>query len=93
MWFAMAGVDSVDTSHGVHFSQHDLLVQAAIEGQGIALVASISARKALDDGLLIQPFESHIPLDDSYYFVYPKDKSKLPRIIAFREWLLEEVGK
>lgn len=93
MWFAMASVNNVDTSRGVHFAQHDLLVQAAIEGQGVALVASISARKALDEGLLIQPFESHIPLDNSYYFIYPKAKTKLPRIVAFRKWLLEEVEK
>jgi len=93
MWFAMAEVSGIDTTRGVHFSQHDLLVQAAIEGQGVALVASISARKALDDGLLIQPFKSHIPLDNSYYFVYPKIKSSLPRIVAFREWLLDEVEK
>ncbi len=93
MWFAMAGVEGVDTTRGVHFIQHDLLVQAAIEGQGVALVASVSASKALEDGLLIQPFESRIPLDNSYYFVYPKMKSSLPRIVAFRKWLLEEVEK
>lgn len=93
MWFAMAGVDSVDTSLGIRFAQHDLLVQAAIEGQGVALVASISASKALADGDLVQPFESHIPLDNSYYFVCSKAKSTLPRIVAFRKWLLEEVDK
>lgn len=92
MWFAMVGVEGiVDTTRGIHFSQHDLLVQAAIEGQGVALVASISASKALEDGLLIQPFESRIPLDNSYYFIYPKSKSTLPCIEAFRKWLLEEV--
>jgi LysR family glycine cleavage system transcriptional activator len=66
------------------------MVQAAIEGQGVALVASISAIKALDEGLLIQPFESHIPLDHSFYFIYPKAKSNLARIQVFREWLLSE---
>ena len=43
VWFQMAGLDNIDTTRGVHFAQHDLLVQAAIEGQGVALVASIYA--------------------------------------------------
>jgi len=93
MWFDMVGVDSVDSSRGVYFGQHDLLVQAAIEGQGVALVASISASKALEEGLLIQPFESQISLDHSYYFICSKAKSKLPRIQAFRTWLLDEVAE
>ena len=92
VWFQLVGVDSVDTSRGVHFAQHDLLVQAAIEGQGVALVASISARKALKDGLLIQPFVSHIPLDNAYYFLCSKVKSNLPRVEAFRRWLLDEAA-
>ncbi|MEE9446120.1 MAG: transcriptional regulator GcvA [Cocleimonas sp.] len=93
LWFAMVDVDpnSVDTSRGVHFAQHDLLVQAAIEGQGVALVASISAQKALKEGLLVQPFDSGLPLEHSYYFIYPKEKADLPRIQLFREWLLKEV--
>ena len=93
LWFSMVGVeaDSIDTSHGVHFAQHDLLVQAAIEGQGIALVASISAQKALKDGLLVQPFDSGLPLEHAYYFIYPKAKASLSRVLVFRNWLLEEV--
>ena len=95
LWFAMVGVDSnkIDTTHGVHFAQHDLLVQAAIEGQGVALVASISAQKALKEGLLVQPFDSGLPLEHAYYFIVPKAKIHLPRIQLFRKWLLEEVKK
>ena len=93
LWFAMVGVDSgqVDTSHGVHFAQHDLLVQAAIEGQGIALVASISAQKAIKEGLLVQLFDTGLPLEHAYYFIYPTEKSVLKRVQVFRKWLLEEV--
>ena len=94
MWFALVGIDMniIDTKRGLHFAQHDLMVQAAIDGQGVGLIASVSAQQALKDGKLIQPFQSYIPLDDSYYFVYPKNKSNLKRIQAFREWLLNEVN-
>lgn len=93
MWFSLAGIDNFDTSRGVYFSQHDLLVQAAIEGQGVALVASVSADKAIKEGLLISPFKCNIPLDDSYYFICSKMKSNLPRVKVFRNWLLTEVEK
>lgn len=95
MWLTLAGADinQIDTSRGLYFAQHDLMVQAAIDGQGVGLIASISAQQALKDGRLIQPFQSFIPLDDSYYFVYPKSKSNLKRIQSFRTWLLNEVNK
>lgn len=91
MWFAMVGMDNVDPSQEIYFAQHDLLVQAAIEGQGVALVASVSASNALQEGLLIQPLKSPISLDDSFYFICAKEKSGLPRVQAFRKWLLKEV--
>ena len=95
MWLAIVNADmnAIDTNRGLHFAQHDLMVQAAIDGQGIGLIASISAQQALKDGRLVQPFQSYIPLDDSYYFLYPKNKSNISRIQAFRTWLLDEINE
>jgi LysR family glycine cleavage system transcriptional activator len=95
LWLAMMGVEAgyIDTTRGVQFAQHDLLVQAAIEGQGVALVASISAQKAIKEKLLVQPFDSGLPLEHAYYFISSKEKSNLKRVQSFRQWLLKEVNQ
>lgn len=93
MWFATVGIDCVDTSHGLHFTQHDLVIEAAIQGQGVALAGSISVGDDLKKGRLMQLFESRIPLEFSYYFVCSKTKLAQDRIQAFRQWLLDEAKK
>lgn len=92
MWFATVGVDSVDTSQGVHFTQKELMIQATIEGQGVALLGDVIISKDLKEGRLIRLFESSIALEFSYFFVCTKAKLKQPRIKAFRDWLLYEVS-
>ncbi len=91
MWFKTVGVEDFDNAHAVHFSQAEMVVQAAIEGQGIALIGSVIAEAELSAGRLVRPLEHTIPLAFAYYFVCAKSKAKLPRVQAFRQWLLHEV--
>lgn len=91
MWFKTVGIENADTSHGLRFNASEMFVQAAIEGQGVALIGSVIADEGLKTGRLVRPLEHAIPLDFAYYFVCAKSKENLPRVIAFREWLLEEI--
>jgi len=92
MWLAAAGINSVESHRGVRFVEVNLLIDAAIQGQGVALAGSISVESALDSGELIRPFEMAIPLDFAYYFVTHESKIDQPAIAAFRAWLLNEIG-
>lgn len=92
MWMAAAGVDNVDTQRGLRFLEVNLLIDATIQGQGVALAGSISVESALETGELIRPFEMSIPLDFAYYFVAHESKIDQPAIAAFRQWLLDEIG-
>jgi LysR family glycine cleavage system transcriptional activator len=91
MWFQTLGVDCVDCSRGLRFSSAEMVSQAAVEGQGIALIGSVIAEDDLRAGRLVRPIEKMIPLTFAYYFVCAKSKARLPRVVAFRKWLLEEV--
>jgi len=94
MWIATVGAKGVDASRGLHFSQHNLLIEAAVRGQGVALVGSITVSNELESGELVKPFEdSDIPLSPSYYLVYSNTKARLTRMKIFRQWLLDEVKK
>ncbi|MEH6456948.1 MAG: transcriptional regulator GcvA, partial [Cocleimonas sp.] len=94
MWFATVGVNDIDARHGLHFSQYNLLIEAAIRGQGVALVGDAIISDEIKTGQLVKLFEeTDIPLSFSYYLAYSKNKTNLPRVKIFRQWLLNEVKK
>ena len=90
MWLTAAGVDFNDEHHGLTFIQQQLLIQSALESQGVALVGSVSVIDDIRSGKLIKPFELTFELEFSYYFVTTQHKANWPAIIAIREWILEE---
>jgi len=92
MWLRAAGVAGVDPTKGPHFSMSTMAAQAAIEGHGVALGSSVLLRDDLAAGRLVKPFELRFPVDFAYYLVYPESHGERPKVIAFREWLLAEVG-
>jgi LysR family glycine cleavage system transcriptional activator len=90
MWLATAGVDDVDASRGIFFSQGEMVIEAAIEGQGIALGASVMVAGALESGRLVQPFETRLPVRLSFHLITTRQKSRHSKIGAFRQWILDE---
>ena len=92
MWLTAAGVKDVDPHRGLRFIQQDLLAQAVLEGQGVALLGSITVADDLASGRLIMPFDLSFPTSFSYYVVITEAKAKRPRVNAFRKWLLKEAS-
>lgn len=92
MWLRAAGVEEVDPTRGPRFSMSTMAAQAAIEGHGVALGSSVLLRDDLDAGRLVKPFELGFPVEFAYYLVYPESNAERPKVIAFRQWLLAEVG-
>ncbi len=90
-WFAAAGAaGAVDTTRGPAFNDHSNAIQAAIDGQGVALGRTALVGDDLLAGRLVRPFERVIPADIAYWIVCPKGTAGRPKIVAFREWLLAE---
>ena len=92
MWLLAAGVDDVDPEGGPRFSHSNLLLQAAIDGQGVALGRTPLVAAALEAGLLVRPFEVVLAANFAYYVVCPEVTAERPKIVAFREWLLDEAS-
>lgn len=90
MWLQAAGVDGCDLSRGPTFSMASLAVQAAIDGQGVALVGDVLVADDIAAGRLVRPFALSFPVSFAYYVVCPLASAERPRVVAFREWLLEE---
>ncbi len=92
-WLAAAGIEGVNPNHGPYFDMSALVIQAAIQGQGVALGRSTLAASALESGLLVKPFDLTIPIDYAYFIVCPAEYYNRPKVRAFREWLFEEAEK
>ncbi|MCZ8544162.1 transcriptional regulator GcvA [Mesorhizobium qingshengii] len=95
MWMAAAGVDDFDDSRTVVFGTSTDAVQAALDGNAVALADFAMVANDLSEGRLVRPFELSIRVapEFAYFLVYPQATADDPRIVAFREWILEEVAR
>jgi len=89
-WLEAAGVKGVDASRGPGFSHSHLVIQAAINGEGVALGRGALVTDALLKGDLVMPFDVKVPCDYHYYLLSAKNTSDQPNIRAFANWLLKE---
>ncbi len=89
-WLLAAGVEGIDPMRGPSFNFANLVLDAAIAGDGVALGRSAIAAQALADGRLVKPFDVSLPTAYAYYVVAPEATAGRPKVAAFREWLLSE---
>ncbi|BCM22399.1 transcriptional regulator GcvA [Mesorhizobium sp. J8] len=95
MWMHAAGVDDFDDSRTLVFGSSTDAIQAALDGNAVALADFAMVANDLSQGRLVRPFELGIRVapEFAYFLVYPEAAKDDARIIAFREWLLDEVAK
>ena len=93
-WFEAAGVTDADlTGHPVQqFGPQVLEAQAAIAGQGVAMLTPTFFRDAVRTGQLVQPFDTICEDGSAYWLVYPESRRNAPKIKAFRTWLEREAA-
>lgn len=91
MWLLAAGLHDIDPTRGPRFTQETMAVQAALDGQGVALVGDMLVADELAAGRLVRPFDPNLstPLSFSYYLLSAQDGTEQPKVAAFRDWLLE----
>jgi LysR family glycine cleavage system transcriptional activator len=90
-WFKAAGLTG-DTPSGPVFNEGTALIQAAIDGAGVALGRSFLIEQDIAAGRLIAPFSINIAAPFSYWFVTPQGRPLRPVTKAFRKWLFKQCG-
>jgi LysR family glycine cleavage system transcriptional activator len=65
-------------------------LNAAIQGQGIALIAGNMVEEEIETGAVEYANEQSVPARFNYYFVSPTDARPNSALDAFRDWLLEQ---
>jgi LysR family transcriptional regulator, glycine cleavage system transcriptional activator len=92
-WFHAAGLDWPEPMRGPIFDDDSHMMQAAIEGQGIALVRSSLIGNDLANGVLVRLFDVVVPSPFHYYLVYPPRLAGSPKLALFRTWLRDEIAR
>lgn len=94
-WMERAGVAHAAMNlRGLRINNSAAVLQAAAEGHGVALARSVMARDDLSSGRLVRLFpDIGFALEVAYYIVYRPECAGLPRLAAFREWLLAEAAR
>ena len=87
IWSKEVGVPLPPFKRRRRFGQANLVVQAAMDGLGIAMGRSPLVEAALADGKLVELFGKHAPSQYAYWFVCSHDALELPAVNAFRKWL------
>ena len=70
-----------------------MVIDAAINGQGVALARTTLAAWDLLNGRLVRPFPESLRISKTYWIICPKATASLPKIVTFRDWLLAEASQ
>ena len=89
LWFQAQGIETDTAAAGPAFADDDLLIGAAVAGQGLALVRELYAADEIDAGRLVQPLDTRWPARFAYYLVGRPSSFRSRAVRAFRNWLVD----
>ncbi|MDH6151940.1 MULTISPECIES: LysR family transcriptional regulator [Paraburkholderia] len=89
-WFAAAGI-APRPVRGPVFDSSRLMVEAAIQGAGIALAPALMFEREINTGRLVRPFDVEVKAG-SYWLTCLKGKPMTPAMLLFSQWLAKEAA-
>ena len=94
-WFKAAGIPATPPAvpSTLSVEVQSMLGTAAAAGQGVAMLMPAFFAADIAAGRLVQPFDLLATDGDSYWLVCAQERQNVPKIRAFREWILAEVRR
>ncbi len=96
IWLQAMGLADLQPAGSVRFSHYDQMIQAALDGEGVALGRLPLMSKQIRDGRLVTPFEKArgrgrgTVSTRAYFLLTAPGAAARPEVKAFIDWLLEE---
>lgn len=91
-WMALAGVRLAGSTREMGLGDGTMMLQAAIEGQGVALAQRLLVAYDVAAGRLVEPFALATPWRHAYYLSIAAEARDKPQTLAFCDWLRAELG-
>ncbi|MBL9035123.1 MAG: LysR family transcriptional regulator [Rhodospirillaceae bacterium] len=85
-----AGLNGLAVDRGVVMGTADLVVESAINDGGVAMVDVRLFPDEVRSGRLAVPFRHTVKSGRSYYLVSRAEEIEIPRIAAFRAWVIDQ---
>lgn len=92
-WFAPNAVPLSHALRGPRFNNYTIAIQAALDGQGLALGWRRLITPQLSDGRLVQVTSASVTPDGAYTLLIPESAREDRRIGAFHNWILGEAKR
>ena len=90
-WLSTTGIANAKPKAYLHFNQYDHLIQAAVEGRGVALGRLALVLPMLQDGRLVALIDpERVHSDYAYWLIDGSDEPR-QEVKVFREWIVREV--
>ncbi|ESX81826.1 MULTISPECIES: LysR substrate-binding domain-containing protein [unclassified Mesorhizobium] len=86
-WFASAGVDIADAGRGLRINDYALVIQAVMEGQGIALGWGHLAERLLASGLLVRVTGHTMTTGKGFHVIWSRNRELSDNARKVRDWL------
>lgn len=90
-WFRAVGIDFTPRQ-GIHFSQPDHAINAAVSGTGITLGRNTLVHHDIMTGRLVAPFRKALGTKARFRILCLKGSEDRPNIKAIREWVLKQAS-
>lgn len=91
-WFREVGLEPASPKNRIKINNYPMLVQAALNGQGIALAWGTLVDDYLANGTLVKPVTTVLKTSAQFCMFEPIDQGRVkPSVDVFRRWLLENI--
>ncbi|MGB1258163.1 MAG: LysR substrate-binding domain-containing protein, partial [Thiolinea sp.] len=86
-WFTLMDIPPIKALHETRINNYPLLIQAAVNGQGIALAWDSLVNDYLDGGSLVKPLNLELRTEASFCMLEPQHNEGKTQIVEqFRDW-------
>lgn len=91
-WFKLAGVDELDPVAETIIRDSNMVLQAALDGQGVSLGVFPFVREDVEVGRLVKPFEIELTPERSFYLLSRPSSPRTREVSVVQDWILNEAA-
>lgn len=89
-WLDLAGAGQIETPEQTTITDTNVVVQAAIEGQGVSLGIFPFVQAEVEAGRLVKPFDIDLAPKRAFHLLCRPNSRRTPEIAAVLDWILSE---
>ena len=93
LWFSAWKLGPVTSAGWLTFSHYEQVVQAAVEGEGVAIGRHALVARLLKQKKLVVPFGERLAGARQYFVMQSRSSRAKPELKAFVDWVLEEAAR